>query len=98
MTNKLYYGDNLDVLREQHRGRNRRPHLSRPAVQFERLLQCAVQGAGGHAAQAQIEAFEDTWHWNEQAERAFDEVLTGGHSDAPIMLKAMRSAFWARTT
>jgi DNA modification methylase len=46
----------------------------------------------GAQSQAQIEAFDDTWHWNESAERAFDEVLTGGHSDAAIMLKAMRSA------
>ena len=46
----------------------------------------------GEQSQAQIEAFEDTWHWNESAERAFDEVVTGPHSDASIMLKAMRSA------
>ena len=44
------------------------------------------------SSQAQIEAFEDTWHWNESAERAFDEVVTGPHSDASIMLRAMRSA------
>ena len=47
---------------------------------------------GGAQSPAQIEAFDDTWHWNELAERAFDEVLTGGHSDAAIMLNAMRSA------
>jgi site-specific DNA-methyltransferase (adenine-specific) len=46
----------------------------------------------GEQSQAQIEAFEDTWHWNESAERAFGEVVTGPHSDATIMLKAMRSA------
>jgi hypothetical protein len=34
----------------------------------------------------------DTWHWNESAERTFDEVVTGPHSDAAIMLRAMRSA------
>lgn len=46
----------------------------------------------GEQSQAQIEAFDDTWHWNDTAERAFEEVLTGQHSDAAIMLKAMRSA------
>ena len=30
----------------------------------------------GEQSQAQIKAFEDTWHWNESAERAFDEVST----------------------
>jgi site-specific DNA-methyltransferase (adenine-specific) len=29
---------------------------------------------------------------DESAERAFDEVLTGGHCEAAIMLRAMRSA------
>jgi DNA modification methylase len=46
----------------------------------------------GEGSQAQIEAFEDTWHWNGSAERAFDEVVSGPHSDASIMLRAMRSA------
>jgi site-specific DNA-methyltransferase (adenine-specific) len=46
----------------------------------------------GEGSAAQIEAFEDTWHWNDSAELAFDEVLTGPHSDAAIMLRAMRTA------
>src|SRR5438045_6066609 len=38
-----------------------------------------------------MEAFEDTWHWNETAERAFDEVMQSGNTDAAEMLRAMRS-------
>ncbi len=38
-----------------------------------------------------IEAFEDTWHWNDSAERAFDEVMQSGDTDAAEMLRAMRS-------
>jgi len=45
----------------------------------------------GEGSQAQIEAFEDTWHWNEAAERAFDDVMSSGNSDAAEMLRAMRS-------
>jgi adenine specific DNA methylase Mod len=45
----------------------------------------------GEQSQAQIEAFGDTWHWNETAERAFDEVMKSGNSDAAEMLRAMRS-------
>ena len=44
----------------------------------------------GEGSQAQIEAFEDTWHWNESAERAFDEVVTGPHSDAGVMQARIR--------
>jgi site-specific DNA-methyltransferase (adenine-specific) len=38
-----------------------------------------------------MEAFEDTWHWNETAERAFDDVMQSGNTDAAEMLRAMRS-------
>ena len=45
----------------------------------------------GEQSQAQIEAFEDTWTWNNSAEQAFDEVMTSGNTDAAEMLRAMRS-------
>jgi len=36
-------------------------------------------------------AFEDTWHWNQAAEQAFDEVMRSGLSGASELLRAMRS-------
>jgi site-specific DNA-methyltransferase (adenine-specific) len=45
----------------------------------------------GEASQAQIEAFEDTWHWNEAAESAFDDVMQSGNAQAAEMLRALRS-------
>ena len=41
-------------------------------------------------SQAQIEAFDDTWHWTESAETAYWEVLHGGNTDAARMFEAMR--------
>ena len=52
----------------------------------------------GEQSEAQIEAFEDTWHWNEHANAAFDEVMQSGNSDAANMLLAMRAFPRARTT
>ena len=49
------------------------------------------RGPSGDASQAQIEAFEDTWHWNNVAEKAFDEVMHGPNADVADMLRAMRS-------
>ncbi len=46
----------------------------------------------GEGSQAQIEAFEDTWHWNEHAELAFDETIKSGNTDAAELLIAMRKA------
>jgi hypothetical protein len=47
----------------------------------------------GEQSQAQIEAFEDTWHWTADngAELAFDEVMRSGNTEAANMLRAIRS-------
>jgi len=42
-------------------------------------------------SQAQIEAFDDTWHWGEEAELAFDGVMSSQNADAAGMLRAMRA-------
>ncbi len=92
MTNKLYYGDNLDVLRASITSESVDLIYLDPPFNSNASYNVLFKVPSGAQSQAQIEAFDDTWHWNESAERAFDEVLTGGHSDAAIMLKAMRSA------
>jgi len=45
----------------------------------------------GADSAAQIEAFDDTWHWNDSAEAAFGEVVRGQNAAASTMLRAMRS-------
>jgi hypothetical protein len=92
MTNKLYYGDNLDVLRASVASESVDLVYLDPPFNSNASYNVLFKATSGAQSPAQIEAFDDTWHWNESAERAFDEVLTGGHSDAAIMLKAMRSA------
>jgi site-specific DNA-methyltransferase (adenine-specific) len=45
----------------------------------------------GSGSAAQIQAFEDTWHWNDTAEAAFTDVLRSGNGAAAEMLRAMRT-------
>jgi site-specific DNA-methyltransferase (adenine-specific) len=92
MTNKLYYGDNLDVLRASIASESVDLVYLDPPFNSNASYNVLFKAPGGAGSQAQIEAFDDTWHWNESAERAFDETMASGHSDASIMLKAMRSA------
>ena len=92
MTNALYYGDNLAVLRESIKDESVDLIYLDPPFNSNASYNVLFKAPSGEGSQAQIEAFEDTWHWNESAERAFDEVVTGPHSDASIMLRAMRSA------
>ena len=92
MTNKLYYGDNLDVLRASVASESVDLVYLDPPFNSNASYNVLFKARSGAQSQAQIEAFDDTWHWNESAERAFDKVMSSGHSDAAIMLKAMRSA------
>jgi site-specific DNA-methyltransferase (adenine-specific) len=90
--NALYYGDNLKVLRDSIATESVDLVYLDPPFNSSATYNVLFKAPSGEQSQAQIEAFEDTWHWNESAERAFDEVVTGPHSDAAIMLRAMRSA------
>ena len=92
MSNALYYGDNLKVLRDSIAPANVDLIYLDPPFNSNASYNVLFKAPSGEQSQAQIEAFEDTWHWNETAELAFDEVVTGPHSDAAIMLRAMRSA------
>ena len=91
MANHLYYGDNLDVLRESIKSESIDLVYLDPPFNSNANYNVLFRGPSGESSQAQIEAFEDTWHWNNQAERAFDEVMQGRNSDVAEMLRAMRS-------
>ena len=91
MTNHLYYGDNLQVLREHIATESVDLIYLDPPFNSQATYNVLFRSPKGEQSQAQIEAFEDTWHWNDSAERAFDEVMTSGNTDAAEMLRAMRS-------
>ena len=92
MKNALYYGDNLAVLRDSIASESVDLIYLDPPFNSNASYNVLFKSPDGTRSASQIEAFEDTWHWNESAELAFDEVMTGRHSDASIMLRAMRSA------
>jgi site-specific DNA-methyltransferase (adenine-specific) len=50
-----------------------------------------LKGPTGGDSAAQIEAFDDTWHWTDSAEDAYGEVMRSGNGAAAEMLRAMRS-------
>src|ERR671925_1219242 len=91
MPNALYYGDNLAVLRESIRDESVDLVYLDPPFNSNATYNVLFRAPTGEQSQAQIEAFEDTWHWNEAAERAFDEVVQSGNTDAAEMLRAMRA-------
>ena len=91
MSNALYYGDNLRVLRDHIASESVDLVYLDPPFNSNANYNVLFKAPGGEQSQAQIEAFEDTWHWNDVAELAFDEVMKSGNSSAADMLRAMRS-------
>src|SRR5689334_10396783 len=92
MPNALYYGDNLAVLRESIADESVDLIYLDPPFNSNASYNVLFRSPAGGGSAAQIEAFEDTWHWNDSAERAFDDVMAGQNSEAAVMLRAMRSA------
>jgi site-specific DNA-methyltransferase (adenine-specific) len=89
--NHLYYGDNLEILRDHIRDESIDLVYLDPPFNSQATYNVLFRAPTGERSQAQIEAFEDTWHWNETAERAFDEVLQSGTTAAAEMLRALRA-------
>lgn len=89
--NHLYYGDNLDILRSYIADESVDLIYLDPPFNSKRNYNQVFTGKGGQKAAAQIQAFEDTWRWDESAARAYDEVvIEGNHSGAASCLKAFR--------
>src|SRR6266508_2564893 len=90
MPNALYYGDNLAVLRENIPDGSVDLIYLDPPFNSNASYNVLFKAPSGEQSQAQIEAFEDTWHWTADngAELAFDEVMRSGNTEASKMLKA----------
>jgi site-specific DNA-methyltransferase (adenine-specific) len=91
MTNHLYYGDNLKVLRDEIADESVDLIYLDPPFNSNASYNVLFRSPTGEGSAAQIEAFDDTWHWGDEAEAAFQEVRRSGHTDAATMLEAMRS-------
>jgi site-specific DNA-methyltransferase (adenine-specific) len=91
MSNALYYGDNLDVLRESIASESVDLVYLDPPFNSNANYNVLFRSPAGVGSQAQIEAFDDTWHWGQEAESAFDGVMRSGNTNAADLLRAMRS-------
>lgn len=73
-TNRLYYGDNLTVLRDQIPSETVDLCYIDPPFNSARNYFVIFKDRTGEASQAQSAAFEDTWTWSIDSEYAFKEL------------------------
>ncbi len=90
MTNKLYYGDNLAILRQHVADESVDLVYLDPPFNSNATYNVLFKSPDGAQSQSQIEAFDDTWQWGEIAEDAYWQVLHGPNTEAARMLEAMR--------
>lgn len=76
--NRLYYGDNLDILRNKINDETVDLIYLDPPFKSGVNYNLLFQAVGNDAVDAQVEAFKDTWKWGEAAERAYDDVRNYG--------------------
>ena len=90
-TNKLYFGDNLDILRQHVADESVDLIYLDPPFNSNATYNVLFREKSGEQSAAQITAFDDTWHWGLESESAYHDVVVDGPKALADLLQAMRS-------
>ncbi|MGA1998520.1 MAG: hypothetical protein ABSG52_00885 [Terriglobales bacterium] len=83
--NHLYYGDNLDVLRRYVKDESVDLIYLDPPFNSRQGYNVLFAEKDGSRSSSQIKAFEDTWEWNQEAQRTYEELVEQGGQVADVM-------------
>lgn len=84
--NKLYYGDNLDVLRRYVRDESVDLVYLDPPFNSRQDYNVLFAEKDGTRSASQIMAFEDTWEWNQESAQAYETLVENGGRVAEAMV------------
>ncbi|HAD82872.1 MAG: DNA methylase [Candidatus Edwardsbacteria bacterium RIFOXYD12_FULL_50_11] len=90
MENRLYYGDNLDILQRHIADESVDLVYLDPPFNSNANYNVLFKEKDGSQAASQIRAFEDTWSWDQEDESVFAEMVTKGGKVADC-LQAFRT-------
>ena len=91
MKNSLYFGDNLQVLREHIADESVDLIYLDPPFNSDQNYNVLFVEQDGHFSGAQIRAFEDTWRWDMAAAEAYQTVVEAG-GRVSLAMQAFRQA------
>lgn len=83
--NTLYYGDNLDVLRRHIKDETVDLVYLDPPFKSDQQYNVLFKEQDGSRAAAQIEAFEDTWHWDQTAVATYEDTVRQGGNVSKVL-------------
>lgn len=89
-TNTLFYGDNLIIMRDYIPSASIDLVYLDPPFNSNRNYNVLFKDEHGLEAEAQITAFEDTWHWNEATAATYHYLVTEAAPHIGTMIGAMR--------
>ena len=92
MTNTLYYGDNLDILRQHVGDESVDLVYLDPPFNSNASYNVLFKERSGEESPAQIKAFTDTWEWTQESERTFEQEIVL-NPETPPNVKDMITAF-----
>ncbi len=88
--NTLYYGDNLSILREHVPDECIDLIYLDPPFNSKRTYNVLFRDESGLDSDAQIAAFDDSWHWGTTAEETYRELVTEAPDRVSTMIAALR--------
>ena len=87
--NKLYFGDNLDVLRGKIKDKSVDLVYLDPPFNSAANYNVLFRAPSGEESAAQVEAFRDTWEWGSAARDAYEDVIAS-NGDIALVLSSLR--------
>lgn len=94
-TNVLYYGENLEILRKHIRDNAIDLIYLDPPFNSKKDYNILFKETSTQWSPAQVKAFEDTWHWDNQAESTYQEIVTKSPMKLAKLISAMREGIGA---
>ena len=88
--NRLFYGDNLPVLREHVADESVDLVYLDPPFNSNRSYSVIFGKKISDDANAQIQAFDDTWHWTPETDRLYRDILVWTNTDVADAMEAFR--------
>lgn len=93
--NRLYYGDNLQVLRDHVADSSVDLIYLDPPFNSNRDYNVLFRDESENDSDAQILAFEDTWHWGPTAQETWEELVTKAPEPVAVVMDALRKMLGA---
>lgn len=88
--NKLYFGDNLQIMREYIKDESIDLIYLDPPFNSKATYNVLFDEKNGTHSRAQITAFEDSWHWGYESEEVYHEIVKQGPKNLSELIQSLR--------